>query len=369
MSFIARLTEKLRDDLSVRGLIRIVLLLLVVLLLQLTAGFWSGLLRKVWYCIRPFVIGFVIAYIMHDAIGFGEKHGISRKIMIPALYLLLLGLLIWLASSLIPMRINRLSDFMNSLIGAVRWIRSFVYEHYTGDASWVTQMFDASIETLTDVKGLIPGVSSALPELVSTALGTLIITLLSMIISIFMCFEWEKIRYYTVLITRRISRQFYECVFEIDEEISDYLRSMAALMVIRSVEYSLLYLLVGHPDWLILGIASSVSLIIPYVGPTSVNVIGILTALQLPYSSILILIGMIMLLSQLDEYVITPMVHSRNLKLSPLWTLFSIFCASTLLGFAGFVTAVPGYLVVRVILRRYFKDEEELVQNPAVEES
>jgi predicted PurR-regulated permease PerM len=171
------------------------------------------------------------------------------------------------------------------------------------------------------------------------------------------------------LITRRISKHFYECVFEIDEEISDYLRSMAALMVIRSVEYSLLYLLVGHPDWLILGIASSVSLIIPYVGPTSVNTVGILSALQLPTFNVVLLIALIVILAQIDEYVITPMVHSHNLKLSPMWILFSIFASSTLFGVGGFIIAIPMYLIIRTVIRMYLEMDAEEMLKPQKEET
>jgi predicted PurR-regulated permease PerM len=72
---------------------------------------------------------------------------------------------------------------------------------------------------------------------------------------------------------------------------------------------------------------------------------------------VFILIAMICVLSQLDEYVITPMVHSRNLNMSPLWSLFSIFCASTLFGFGGFVIAIPCYLVIRVIIRKRMEYE------------
>lgn len=357
MSLWNRINEKLTNDLSVHALMRLVLLLLVVLLLQLTSGFWKGLVMTVWSIIRPFVFGFVIAYIIRDPIRFGENHEISRRISVPVLYIILFGLLIWLGASLVPVLFNRLSDFLNSMIGGVNWIYDFLSEHTGANYAWMNNFFSTSIETLTDMQALLPGFSAAIPDLLTSFIGTFVTVILSIVISIFMCFEWEKIRYYTVVYSLRISRRFYRVLFAVNDDLSDYIRSLIILMAVRFVEYSMLYLGIGHPDWLILAIATAVSLIMPYIGPTAVNVIAILSALQLPGSRVIFLIAMICLLSQLDEYVITPMVHSRNLNLSPLWTLFSIFCASTLFGLIGFVIAVPSYLIIRVIIRQNIQEE------------
>ncbi len=366
MSFWNRINEKAFGTFSERNLMRIVLFLLVILLLQLTAGFWKGLASVIWRIFRPFVIGFVIAYIMRDPIRFGEKHKISNKVSVPVLYLLLAGLFIWLGASLVPLLMSRMSGIINSMIEGMSWLYGVISQYTGGESTWAANIFNSSVDALMDMQSLIPGISSAIPEVLSTAFGTAIMILLSFVISIFISFEWEKIRYYTVLFSCRISKGFYETLFAVNDELSDYLRSLLILMAVRFVEYSLLFFLVGHPDWLILAAASAVSLCIPYIGPTGVNVIAILSALQLPIHRVVILIAMICLLSQLDEYVITPMVHSRNLNISPLWSLFSIFCAGTLFGFAGFVIAIPCYLVIRVIIRR--RMEYEAMNEPHYEQ-
>ena len=138
-------------------------------------------------------------------------------------------------------------------------------------------------------------------------------------------------------------------MLSINDEVSDYIHSLIILMLIKFVEYMLVYVLIGHDDWLIMALLTSISLLIPYIGPTIVNCIGILTAIAIPDGRVFLLIILIVVLSQVDEYVITPLVHSHNTSVTPLWALFSIFAFSGLFGIVGLVIAIPGYLALRVI--------------------
>ena len=81
------------------------------------------------------------------------------------------------------------------------------------------------------------------------------------------------------------------------------------------------------------------------------NAVGIITALTLPTKNIVILLICIVLLSQLDAYIIEPLIHSHNVKISPIWALFSIYAGGVLAGAWGVMLAIPVYLAVRVVIR------------------
>ncbi len=370
MDLLGRMMQKLKDDLSIQSLVRIVLFLAAVFLLKNTWTFLRDIVGLIWNAVRPFFWGFVIAYILHRPINYLENHKISRKIAIPLIYLVLFGIFVWLVYSMVPMLVSRFSDFINTMINSVKWLRDTLVESYNGPGgTWISNMINTSLEALTDVRALFPSVSGIIPDFVSRMFSALVVGLISTIISIFMSFEWDRIRYHAIVFSLRISRRFHRCLFAVNDEISDYLGSMIILMCIRFAEYSMVYLLIGHQDWLILGIATAVSLIIPYVGPTSVNTVGILSALQLPTFNVVLLIALICILAQIDEYVITPMVHSHNLKLSPMWILFSIFASSTLFGVSGFIIAIPVYLIIRTVIRMYLEMDAEEVLEPRKEET
>jgi predicted PurR-regulated permease PerM len=54
-------------------------------------------------------------------------------------------------------------------------------------------------------------------------------------------------------------------------------------------------------------------------------------------------------LSQVDAYVIEPLIHSRNVRITPLWALFSIYAGGILGGGIGVMVAIPVYLAIRAV--------------------
>lgn len=105
-----------------------------------------------------------------------------------------------------------------------------------------------------------------------------------------------------------------------------------------------------------MGLITALSLIVPYIGPTIANIIGIFTALSLPTGNIIFLVVAILVMSNTDEYVLAPFVHSHNTHVTPLWAIFSVFTGGVLFGSVGVIIAIPVYLAVRVIILRYHND-------------
>lgn len=360
MKLLDKVGAVLNRDGTVGVLIRIVLVLLVVFLFLQTGSFWNWIWTKFLAIFSPFLIGFAIAYILRSPIAFGERHHVKKGIMITICYVVILLFVIWLVSSIVPMILSRTGDFINSMIAGVNWLMS-KYSEFTSSSSstidhtWLTSLVNQATTSLQSLSSLIPEVTNSIPALLSNAIGTTMNVVFAIIISIFMCIEWEKIRDAILHVSRNISRGCYECVLDINVEVSSYIKSLLVLMIIKFFEYSLVYLLIGHEDWMILALMTSISLLIPYVGPTIVNCIGILTAISIPGGKVILLIILIVVLSQVDEYVIAPLVHSHNTSVTPLWALFSIFTGSALLGVFGLIIAIPAYLAIKVIYDRYHK--------------
>ncbi len=360
MKLIDKVEEKLNRDISIHALVKTVLILLVILLFLQTGTFWNWIFHTTWNILCPFVIGFVIAYILRAPISFGEKHHIKRGVMIAVCYIVIALFAVWLVSSIVPMILSKTGDFINSMINGVNWLTQR-YQEFSNNSTndeWLISLVQEATKSLKNISSLIPQVGNTLPQLLTNAIGTTTTGMFAIIISIFMSIEWEKIRFEILRIARRISKMCFECTLEINEEVSSYIRSLLILMIIKFVEYSLVYLLIGHEDWLILALMTSISLLIPYIGPTIVNCIAILTALSLPVGRVVILIILIVVLSQVDEYVIAPLVHSHNTSVTPLCALLSIFTFSTLFGIVGLIAAIPAFLSLRVVYLKFRKLDE-----------
>ncbi len=350
MNFIENIFEKI-SDISMRALIRMLLILGIIYLIMATDSVWSGTARTVFGIIKPFLYGFIMAYILQKPINYGVKHKIPKKIAILLIYAIGLLLVYLLLATLVPLLLDRAGGFINSMISGVSWL----YSHYasmteSNTPDWIKDFADKLIQALSSFRNVIPNsISTSLPVFVTDTLSHITTFVFSTIISVYLCIDWEKLR--ATFLKAIGSRNFtnVRIMLKIDDEVSSYIHSMIVLMLITFVEYSLLYGLLGHKDWLILGIITSLAHLVPYVGPMAANTIGVLTALNMPTPNLIILIVMIVILSNVDPYIIQPMVHSRNTKISPLEALFSVFAFGRIFGMKGIIVAIPLFLIIRVL--------------------
>ena len=353
MKFLDQIAKKINEDVQTEALVKVVLILLVVFLLRSIDVVWIGIFRKVWTIIRPFFLGFVIAYVIQPLIKKLERdHKIPRKITIPVFYLILLLFIFWLMFTLVPLVYSRLSSFITSMISGLNSIyNSYADFSESGGPEWMRQLLQEIVSGLQSTQDIIPQLSSRFSTVLSNAVQIFTIFVITLIVSMYMSFSWEKIKAQIYEFLKRLGNKAIRNVKAIDAEIGSYIRSLLVLIAIKFVEYALMYYLVGHKDWLLVSLLTALGLIVPYLGPMVGNTVGILTALTLPRRNVIILIVCIVVLSQLDAYIIEPLVHSRNVKISPLWALFSIYAGGILAGGLGVMAAIPVYLAIRAVLR------------------
>ncbi len=353
MKFIDQISEKINEDIHIQALIKVILVLLVIFLVRSIDVVWMGLFRKAWHILRPFVLGFIIAYVIHPLIEMlEEKYKISRKITIPVFYLFLLVVLFWLAFTIVPLIYSRLSSFITSMISGVNSIyNSYAAFSESGAPIWVRRLLQEIVESLQSTRNFLPQLSTRFSSMLSDAVQVFTIFVITIIVSVYMCFSWKNIEASIYNFAKRLGNRAIRNIKAVDIEIGTYIRSLLVLIVIKFLEYALMYYLVGHKDWLLVSLLTALGLIVPYIGPMIGNTVGILTALTMPRRNVIILLICIVVLSQLDAYIIEPLVHSRNVKISPLWALFSIYAGGILAGGLGVMVAIPAYLAVRTIIR------------------
>lgn len=353
MKFIDQISEKINEDIHIQALIKVILVLLVIFLVRSIDVVWMGLFRKAWHILRPFVLGFIIAYVIHPLIEMLEKkYKISRKITIPVFYLILLVVLFWLAFTIVPLIYSRLSSFITSMISGVNSIyNSYVNLSESGAPEWLRRLLQEIVASLQSTRSILPQLSTRFSSMLSDAVQVFTIFVITIFVSIYMCFSWKSIEAAIYNFAKRLGNRAIRNIKAVDVEIGTYVRSLLVLIVIKFLEYALMYYLVGHKDWLLVSLLTALGLIVPYIGPMIGNTVGILTALTMPQRNVIILLVCIVVLSQLDAYIIEPLVHSRNVKISPLWALFSIYAGGILAGGLGVMVAIPAYLAVRTMIR------------------
>lgn len=363
-----KILKTLDQKCSMYTLGKIICVLVILYLLMRTQSFWGSWANLLLSIFQPFMIGFVLAYVMHPLVLFLEKKGITKNFSIIVIWGCILFLLIMMLVVLLPMLYGKINGFMVSMVDGVVWISEKIKTlGNMKDFSLVNSMTDNIVNVLESYDNWLPQLMSSLPGLMNTVLNVVTNSLFSIIIAIYMLFDFERIKN-TI---RKFVHLFFKnsdlYLHEIDQNVAVYLKSLFILMLIKFVEYSAFYFMIGHKDWLVIGILTSFGAIVPYLGGTIANSIGIITALTLPTKSIVALIVGIMVLSNVDAYVISPMVHEKRSALGPLVTLFAVFAGGVLMGAIGIMISVPFAIAVKTVFEVYEQQSDQTLYERAME--
>lgn len=332
----------------------LVITLIVVLILHYLSGFipfFNYLYQITKVVLFPFIIGFAIAYILRPIIVYFEKKGITRKYVIPILIIGLLVFIWWLIMSIFPMAYDEIVQFVKNGVESINAITEWYLNNSDNPSDLFNQITNQLVNFLNNV--FVPNITLIVSDFISSLLSIFTITIFSIVIAVYIMFDYERFSLSIYQFAKVIHKELPDYMRRVDHVVSVYIRSLLLLMIIKFFEYSLLYNLIGHKNAMILGLLTSIGLLVPYIGPMLANAVGILTSLTLPLPNIIILIVAIGVLSMVDEYVVTPAIHSKNSEVKPLWSMFSVFVGSYLLGPLGIMIAVPAYMSIREIIKVY----------------
>lgn len=142
--------------------------------------------------------------------------------------------------------------------------------------------------------------------------------------------------------------------------INDYMiaffRGQVVVAIIDGILYGTGFLLIRLPYAILLGAASVVLTIVPFIGAFIVFVIAIILAL-VQYSDWkhpLLVVAVFAIVQTLESVVVSPRVMKGRVGLHPLTIIIAVMVGTTLFGgLLGGVLAIPLTAVLRVLMARY----------------
>ena len=87
MEFVRALMKIVSSKKITQTLINILILMLLLLLLDATSTTWGGIVSSIWLVIKPFVIAFIIAFVLNPFIGWIQKYVKNRGVSVGLVYI------------------------------------------------------------------------------------------------------------------------------------------------------------------------------------------------------------------------------------------------------------------------------------------
>ena len=154
---------------------------------------------------------------------------------------------------------------------------------------------------------------------------------------------------------------------KIKDLLSRYFVGLIIQILILFIIYTAVLLIVGIENAIVIAFLCALLNIIPYIGPLVGGILMVLltmtsnlgtdfSAVVLP-KTIYVFIGFI--IGQLvDNFFSQPFIFSNSVKSHPLEIFLTIIIAGILFGVVGMIIAIPGYTVVKVILKEFLSDNK-----------
>ncbi len=358
MEYLKLLFDKVSSRKFTLTIVNTLCLSIIFLIGYISWPLWSGIVSIIISLIKPFFIGFLIAYVCNPFLVMLEKKGMSRSAAIFVVIIIMLFIIVLFIGTLIPMLYDRASELVNTFSGGLGEIQDWIYESFEFDIAPYIQQIREYIFSIPEQWDVLDNTI----DIVSSILSTFSTYVIYFVLSIYFMSGFNKIKHTIHIITNYIHKNTYEYLSVIDKELNAYVKAMLILMLVKSLIYCVMYFIIGHPNWMILGLLTGLSSIIPYVGPIISNAIGIITALNLPMMSIVLLLVFIAILSNTDNYILGPKIFSKRVELGPLWVLFGLLAGSTLYGITGVIIAVPILLIIRITFQTYVKRHPNVIK-------
>ena len=324
--------------------------LLLLYLIFSNIGLWWGMLVKVVSLLAPFIIGFAFAYALTPVVKWLEEKGVRRWLAVLGVIMVILIIIIGLLVLILPMLYDQVSLLVDMV---AKVLNNFDNDFNISFGNFEIKLIDYISDFSKELGGI---VSSTAVDIIGKSFGFFGQLIVGFVGFVYFLIDMDKIRKGFKELLLDISKRSYKYFKLLDDELGNYLKGLVIFMVIQFFEYSILFLIVGHPNWLLLGVLACITTVIPYFGGLITNIIAIILASVVSVPLLIATIVICMIFPQLDGYVISPKIYGKTNNVNPLITIMVVSIGGTIAGFWGIIIALPIYLFIRCTYHFFKKD-------------
>jgi predicted PurR-regulated permease PerM len=184
-----------------------------------------------------------------------------------------------------------------------------------------------------------------------TALKVLVGLLFTFAAAAYWLFERDRaIEVVAGLVPRPRRKKLRDTWELIEQKLGAFIRGQLIMITLVIIVASTIFVLVGEPYWLLLGIATGALEIVPVVGPFVAIVLAVGAGLTVSWHTAAFAGGGLLAVRALQDYLVSPRLLGGAVGLAPIVVLVSVSATDILLGSAYVLLSVPiAALVVTIV--------------------
>jgi predicted PurR-regulated permease PerM len=316
------------------------------------------LISRIQVILSPLVITLILAYILSPVASFLVTHlRLKRTLAVVIIYLVLVTVIITTPALLIPSLIEQIQNFADELPELVQEI-SKLYEQPVVIGDFTLDLRDFSEQIGSYIQGMLSSLSNQAINILTNIASALFWTLFILVASFYLVKDSAIIlRWFDEVTPPSYRHDVRQLRMRIALAWNAFLRGQLILCVVMGLVVGTTMALIGlHNAWLI-GLLFGILEFIPNLGPTIASVPTVLIAF-IDGSTILnisngwfavLVIGVNIVLQQLENNFLVPRIMGQSLNLHPLVVLIAALIGARLAGVLGILLAAPVVATLRVL--------------------
>lgn len=325
----------------------------------------------------PVITAGIMYYLFAPLVDFFSRRGVDRRITIWVLFILLIVLIIWGISTLVPILRSQMTAFINNIPNYVQQIEHIINElpleiQNLTIPTTLDRFFDSfDLTNLTNrfnsiITSTFDGIGSVIGTITQFISGLLIFP----IMLYYLLLEGNKIYKFTIyLIPNKYHESAKRLLYRMNFQIAQYIRGQIIVALIVGIIFAIGYSIIGLDYGISLAVLAGILNIIPYLG-SIIAVIPAIIIAALTSPTMLLKVALVIAIEQtIEGRFISPQVLGNSMEIHPVTILVIILAAGKLFGLTGVILGVPGYAVIKVIVTeiyRYYRKQSPLYQDEPV---
>ncbi|MFN2340675.1 MAG: AI-2E family transporter [Halanaerobium sp.] len=344
----------------------VIILLVIIFLAGQIPYFTAPLTAVLSFVLLPLLFSTFLYYLMRPLVRFLHKWIKNKALSIVISFLVVIAILtivFYFGGSIIYEQSKEVSQ---GLSGNYNYIYNFIQGIVESLKEYIN--FDNAFLEELNIRDRLFSYANELAEKISsynymgifssiTNFG-LIIVLIPFVLFYLLKDDQKLFDNMMMVVPESKKRKIEKIAVEVDQILSTFISSQLVVAFFLGLVMFTGFLIIGLPNAVALAVIAMITSLIPIIGPFFGSLPAVFVAATNSWFLFLGVLVIILIAQYLEGNVIRPLVQGRRLEIHPIVVLFVVLSGVYLFGFIGALTAVPFYVVLRLLFRKKYIDKE-----------
>lgn len=323
-------------------------------------------LEKISIALQILVISFVISFLVSPFVSFLEKKGVNRGLGTLFAYIIAMIVLGLLLALVLPVLVTQIKDLLASIPLSVYEMQNYFENLYSKYGEYLA---NTQVRTYADrVFAIVSSkawafANSSASGLISFggSLASMIAMIgMSLVVAFWLTMDFPKFRKEALAIVGPDRAQDFEIMAAVfARAMGGYIKGLVITSACTGCIAGLGFFFLGVPYAGLLGIATAILNVIPFVGPWIGGAIAAVVSMFVSPTTALLSVVVTIVAQQITDTLISPKVMQSAVAVHPALVILGLTAAGAVGGVVGMIFVVPLLAALKGVFIYYFEKRAE----------